>query len=119
MAPYWRTILDDELRLNQLGKTEFILNNLITNNVVPGVIHFYKGELYRLRKEDGDIDLALRHYEQALQFDYHLPETYRSLGLLHLKGKRPQDAMQYLRLYLEKSPQAKDREMIEFYLTME
>ena len=119
MAPYWRTILEDELRLNQLGKTEFILNNLIANNVVPGVIHFYKGELYRLRKEEGDVDLARQHYEQALQFDYYLPETYRSLGLLHLKGKRPQDAMEYLRLYLDKSPEAKDREMIEFYLTME
>ena len=119
MHPYWMTILNDELRLNQLGKTEFILNKLIANNVVPGVIHFYKGELHRLRKEKGDIDLAHQHYEQALRFDYFLPETYRSLGLLYLKQNKLPDAMVNLKLYLEKSPEAEDREMIEYYLTME
>ena len=119
MAPYWKTLLDDELRLNQSGKTEFILDNLIANNVVPGVVHFYKGELYRQRKETGDTDLARQHYQQALQADYFLPETYRSLGLLHLKEKRMQDAMENLTLYLEASPDAEDREMIEYYLTME
>ncbi len=118
MTPYWKTFLDDELRLNQPGKTEFILDNLIDNNVVPGVVHFYKGELYRQRKETGDTDLARQHYQQALQADYFLPETYRSLGLLHLKEKRMQDAMENLKLYLEASPDAEDREMIEYYLTM-
>ena len=61
------------------------------------------------------VNITNRHYSLTIIS----PKTYRSLGLLHLKEKRPQDAMQYLRLYLEKSPEAKDREMIEFYLTME
>lgn len=119
MAPYWTTLLDDELRLNQPGKTEFILDNLIANKVVPGIVHFYKGELYRQRREAGDNELAHQHYQQALQAAYFLPETYRSLGLLHLKEKRMSDAMENLKLYLEASPDAEDREMIEYYLTME
>lgn len=118
MTPYWRTLLEDELRLNQPGKTEFILNNLIANNVVPGVVHFYKGELYRQRREEGDNDLARQHYQQALRSDYFLPETYRSLGLLHLKEKSMSEAVENLTLYLEASPDAQDREMIEYYLTM-
>ena len=118
MTPYWKTLLEDELRLNQSGKTEFILNNLIANNVVPGIVHFYKGELYRQRKAEGDNDLARQEYRQALQADYFLPETYRSLGLLHLKEKRMPEAIENLTLYLEASPDAEDREMIEYYLTM-
>ena len=118
MAPYWRTLLEDELRLNQPGKTEFILDNLIANNVVPGVVYFYKGELYRQRKETGDADLAHQHYQQALQADYFLPETYRSLGLLQLKEKRMPEARENLKRYLAASPDAEDREMIEYYLTM-
>ena len=118
MMPYWRTLLEDELRLNQSGKTEFILDNLIAGNVVPGVVHFYKGELYRQRKETGDTDLARQHYQQALQADYFLPETYRSLGLLQLKEKRMPEARENLKRYLAASPDAADREMIEYYLTM-
>ena len=118
MMPYWKTLLEDELRLNQSGKTEFILDNLIAGNVVPGVVHFYKGELYRQRKETGDTDLARQHYLQALQSDYFLPETYRSLGLLQLKEKRMPEARENLKRYLAASPDAEDREMIEYYLTM-
>ena len=118
MAPYWSTLLEDELRLNQSGKTEFILDNLIANDVVPGLVHYYKGEMYRQRKQEGDIDLARQQYEQALQTDYFLPETYRSLGLLQLKEKRMTDAVENLTLYLQASPDAEDREMIEYYLTM-
>lgn len=118
MMPYWQTLLEDELRLNQSGKTEFILDNLIAGDVVPGVVHFYKGEMYRQRKEAGDADLARQHYQQALQADYFLPETYRSLGLLQLKEKRMTDAVENLTLYLQASPDAEDREMIEYYLTM-
>ncbi|MYH68737.1 MAG: tetratricopeptide repeat protein [Gammaproteobacteria bacterium] len=104
--------------MNQSGKTEFILDNLIAGNVVPGVVHFYKGELYRQRKETGDTDLARQHYLQALQSDYFLPETYRSLGLLQLKEKRMPEARENLKRYLAASPDAEDREMIEYYLTM-
>ena len=118
MMPYWRTLLEDELRLNQSGKTEFILDNLIAGDVVPGVVHFYKGELYRQRKETGDTNLARQHYQQALQADYFLPETYRSLGLLQLKEKRMPEARENLKRYLAASPDAEDREMIEYYLTM-
>lgn len=119
MEPFWKMALGDELNLNQFGRTEFILDNLIANNISPGITHFYKGELYRARKEEGDLAQARWHYEQALQFDSFLPETHRSLGLLQLKEKQHAQAMRNFKAYLQLAPGAEDREMIEFYLEME
>lgn len=119
MDPFWKMALEDELNLNQFGRTEFILDNLIANNISPGVTHFYKGELYRARKEEGDLAQARWHYEQALEFDSFLPETHRSLGLLQLKEKQHAQAMRNFEAYLRLAPEAEDREMIEFYLAME
>lgn len=119
MAPHWRSVLDDQLKLNQPGKAEFLLENMIKDNVVPGVAHFYKGEIYRRRKEGDDLVHARRHYEQALRYGYFLPETYRALGLLQLKQKELPQAMNNLRTYLEYAPEAEDRQMIEFYLSTE
>lgn len=118
MDPFWKMALEDELNLNQFGRTEFILDNLIANNISPGVTHFYKGELYRARKEEGDLAQARWHYEQALQFDSFLPETHRSLGLLQLKEKQQAQARRNFEAYLQLKPEAEDREMIEFYLAM-
>lgn len=119
MDPFWKMALEDELNLNQFGRTEFILDNLIANNISPGITHFYKGELYRARKEEGDLAQARWHYEQALEFDSFLPETHRSLGLLQLKEKQQAQAMRNFEAYLRLAPEAEDREMIEFYLAME
>lgn len=119
MDPLWKMALEDELNLNQFGRTEFVLDNLIANNISPGITHFYKGELYRARKEEGDLAQARWHYEQALQFDSFLPETHRSLGLLQLKEKQHARAMRNFEAYLQLAPKAEDREMIEFYLAME
>lgn len=118
MDPFWKMALEDELNLNQFGRTEFILDNLIANNISPGVTHFYKGELYRVRKKEGDLAQARWHYERALQFDSFLPETHRSLGLLQLKEKQQAQAMRNFEAYLRLAPEAEDREMIEFYLAM-
>lgn len=119
MRPYWHDMLSDELNLNYLDKTEFLLSNLLANNVAPAMVHYYKGELHRLRKNEDDIHHAVHHYERAQLFDHHPAEVYRSLGLIQLKQKQHQQAYSNFHRYLELLPEATDKEMIRFYLSME
>ncbi len=119
LEPYWHDMLTDELNLNYLDKSEFILTKLLANNVAPAITHYYKGELHRLRKAEGDIEQAIYHYEHAATFDQHPAALYRSLGLLQLKEKQQQRAYDNFRRYLELEPDAADKEMIQFYLSME
>jgi len=84
-----------------------------------GNIYFYKGELHRKRKEENDLEIAIENYKNSLHFTDTPAEVYRSMGLLDLKAGDFQEAKKRLSKYLELSPDAEDREMIEYYLTME
>jgi len=119
VATFWSTFLDDQILLNQPKRTEYLLKTLISKEKLPGTIHYYNGELLRQRNEEGDIKLAENEYITAIQYDDAPYVTYRELGLVLLKQKRFQEAHTYFNNYLEYAPDANDREMIEFYLSME
>ena len=77
---------------------------------------FFKGEIYRKRNEDGDLELAQTIYELAVRQPDVPVEAYRSLGLTAMKLKKMPLARRSFESYLEKRPEADDRQMIEFYL---
>jgi predicted Zn-dependent protease len=116
--PQLGVMLADELDLHQSGRTEFLLRGLLADGVAPGLLNYSLGELYRIRNGAGDRELALQQYETALQFDDVPPDAFRSLGLLYLKDRRHELANSQFRNYLDASPEAPDREMIEYYMTM-
>lgn len=119
VSPYWSLFLEDELKLNQLGKSEFVIANLASTEINPGVVNYYKGELFRLRKKENDYALAEESYNHALSYAEYPYVLHRSLGLIQLKQKRFQEAKNNFTKYLEYVPDAEDKQMIEFYMTME
>jgi predicted Zn-dependent protease len=105
-------LLHDEVRRRQFGSTERLLRLLIEDGEGLGELHFHVGELHRLRSGPGDLPKAIAAYQRALQLPDVPPETWRGLGLTYLRIGEPAAAREALGRYLERHPDAADRELI-------
>ena len=86
--------------------------------IAPELMHYYLGELYRIRDNPGDRLLALDHYERSLGHEDAKPEVHRQMGILYLKEKNRESAQRSFARYLELMPDANDIEMIKYYMTL-
>jgi predicted Zn-dependent protease len=109
-------LLRDELRLRHFKRTQVLLERLLAAEPGSGPLHFYQGELYRLRNEDGDTGRALASYERALGAGGAPPETHRGAGLLRMRQGDKDTARAAFDRYLAEAPEAEDRAMIRSYL---
>ncbi len=117
ISPILPMAFQDEINLRQFKQTEYIFQELLADNVTPGLIHFYLGELYRLNDDKADDNQILSQYEKSLQHEDHPPRAYRALGLNYYKQRNFTKAKEYFQKYLTSNPNAHDKEMIEFYIT--
>ena len=116
IADHRRWLLADQLRLGEFGPSEALLYMLIEDGAGLGELHFYKGEIHRLRAEDGAASKARDSYRAAIAAGGEPAEVYRSLGLLHRKAGERAAAVAAFETYLKRKPDAFDRLMIRSYL---
>ena len=108
--------LRDELRRREFVRSQVVLDQLFKSGVGLGELHFFQGELYRLRGEEGDENKAIAAYQKALEFDDVPSEVDRALGLLFFRAGEKEKARESFERYLQKRTDAEDREMIRAYL---
>lgn len=108
--------LQDEVRKRDYESTEALLDSLIAARYRIGEVYFYKGELYRLREEDGDLKKAIGFYRKAKANKGAPAEVHRSLGIAYWKTKQLKSARASFRAYLAAAPKAEDRSMVKSYL---
>jgi len=84
--------------------------------VNTGMVHFFQGEMYRQRNQNGDMQLAKEEYLKATRGTKPIAEAHLNLGYLYLKEKDLARAKDHFVHYLEMNPDADDRAMIEFYI---
>lgn len=111
LQPFWAKFIDDQIKLNDFGATEFLLGQLASNGWTSELL-YARGELYRLRGKAGDIEKSAEYYRQAAKLPEALPETWRGLGIALMRMGKQADARRALRTYLERKPDAVDRAMI-------
>jgi Zn-dependent protease with chaperone function len=116
LAPLRATLLRDELRLRDFARSQVLLERLLAGEPTSGQLHFFQGELYRLRGGDGDAARALASYERALTVGGAPPETNRAAGLLLMREGDKERARAAFDRYLTEAPGAEDRPMIQSYL---
>jgi regulator of sirC expression with transglutaminase-like and TPR domain len=75
-----------------------------------------RGEVYRLRAKEGDLELALADYRSALAAGGAPPEAHRGIGLVHRARQEAALARASFQHYLEAAPQAPDSAMIKSYM---
>lgn len=108
--------LRDELRRRDFEATQVLLDRLAEAGNRDGLIEYFRGELHRLRGDDGDDELAIVAYRRALQWGGAPTEIYRSLGTVYYAAGRRPEARQAFERYVEINPNAEDYEMIHYYI---
>jgi uncharacterized protein HemY len=111
LAKFWPDLIDDQIKLNDFGATDFLLTDLARDGWTSDLL-FAKGELYRSRGRPEDLKQAVTAFEEAIAKGSPPTETWRGLGLSLLRLDLKQEGQAALRLYLDKRPDAKDRAMI-------
>jgi predicted Zn-dependent protease len=110
-------LINDELTLRQYGRSELVFDRLLAQTPDDGQLWYAKGEVYRLRSDEGDAARALAAYQRALATPSAPPETYRSLMRIELKAGARVRAQAALDTYLKLKPDATDAEALRGLLS--
>ena len=111
IAPIRRMLLDDQVRLNDPGASQYLLNTLALDGW-NGTLRYYEGEVWRLRNRAGDEARAAQSYAVAVAYPDAPPEAWRSHGLELIKQGRGGEGKAALSRYLEMKPAAPDAPFI-------
>lgn len=117
IRPFLDEWLRAEVRRRDFGQTLVVLDRLAAHNEDLGVIEYYRGEVNRIRRGDGDGERAAAHYAAAIAHADAPAAAWRELGEIEARAGRSDTAAAYLRTYLERAPQAGDRAMVEARVT--
>ena len=110
-----RTLLDDQVKLNDPGASLYIIRNLAKDGW-SGLLRYYEAEVWRLRGEKGDDVRAAAGYAAAVQMPDVPAEAWRMHGYALLKSGRGEEGKAALARYLAAAPQAKDAAMVRYAL---
>ncbi|MEP4378831.1 MAG: M48 family metalloprotease [Alphaproteobacteria bacterium] len=114
MLPRRAAWLRDELNQRSFETSSELFDILLEDDPNPAEILFFKGELHRLRGDEGDEQMALDFYTQSLEAAGTPPsDLHRSRGLVHNRRGEAAAARQSFEAYLEASPNASDRLIVE------
>jgi predicted Zn-dependent protease len=114
--PFRNQWLREEVQKGNYNGSMVLLNRLLKNQGDSAELHFFLGELYRLRGEKDDCENACTEYQKALQLGNPPPEVYRSLGVVRLRMGKTTEARESFEEYLKVNPDASDRQIIESYI---
>lgn len=111
IRPFLAGWLRDELRGRDFGATLALLIQLEAGGDA-GVIGYFKGEVYRLRRGTGDDERAIAAYQAATSHPDCPAEAWRELGTsLNRKGDRA-GALTAFESYIERAPNAPDAALV-------
>lgn len=119
MNNHYLFLMEDQIDTNRFGRTKELLERHSEIGVEPSLVHYFYGEMFRQRGEDGDQKRAMDAYRHSIEGGAAPPEAYKNLGYLYLKTGEVAAAQESFRTYLDRDPGASDRAMIEFYIEEE
>jgi predicted Zn-dependent protease len=111
LAPWLPIFLDDQIKLNDFGGSDYLIQNLAETGWTAS-LWYARGELYRTRGSQRDFVNAAQFYRNAIAIDPTLANAYRGLGLALIKTGNNTEGQAALAHYLQLSPDAPDAKMI-------
>ncbi len=117
IAPLRFGWLQDEVKRGQYEESVILFDRLLKRAPQDAEVLYARGEVYRLRDDGGDLDLALKDLDLASRGQQPPAETFRSLGLVHKARNDRPAAVQAFERYLTLAPEAPDAAMVRSYLT--
>jgi predicted Zn-dependent protease len=101
------TMLDDQVKLNDAGSTQYVLS-VLAQDGWNGVLRFYEGESLRLRNRQQFHDRAALSYAAAVAFPDAPADAWRWHGIYLIKAGRQAEGRTALQRYLSLAPTAPD-----------
>lgn len=111
MAPWWPEFVDDQLKSNDFGASEYLLASLASTGWTPALL-YARGELYRRRASGDDLVKAAGFYGEGISSGGTIAQLWRGRGLVRLKLGEAEAGREDLREYLRRAPDAPDKAMI-------
>jgi predicted Zn-dependent protease len=107
------TLLDDQVKLNDPGASQYIIETLAKDGW-NGLLRFHEGEIWRLRNSQskGDEARAAQGYAAAIMYADAPPDAWRWHGVMLLKQGRAAEARTAFERYLQMSPNAPDAALV-------
>jgi predicted Zn-dependent protease len=107
IAPIRQMLLDDQVKHNDPGASQYLINTLALDGW-NGLLRFYEGEVWRLRNRSGDEARAHQSYAAAVVYPDAPADAFRWHGIALLKQGRPGEAKVAFARYLTMKPNAPD-----------
>jgi predicted Zn-dependent protease len=117
IRPFLDRWLREELRRRDFGETLNLLDRLGAHGEDRGVVEFYRGEVYRIRRGDGDRARASAHYTAAIAQPDAPAGAWEQLGEFAQVDGHNADAASYFTTYLARAPNAQDRALVQARIT--
>jgi hypothetical protein len=102
-----QTMLDDQVKLNDPGASEYLIRTLAQDGW-NGLLRFYEGEVWRLRNQPGDDVRAAQSYAAAVVYPDAPADAWRWHGIALMKTGRAGEARAAFARYLAMKPDAPD-----------
>jgi beta-barrel assembly-enhancing protease len=115
IKPWLAEFLADQIKLNDFGASEYILNSLAEDGWTD-TLWYARGELFRLRGNPRDHVNAANFYREAITLNPNMADAYKGMGLSLMKNGQRAEALDALSHYLKLKPEAQDAEMIRMLL---
>ncbi len=101
------TLLDDQVKLNDPGASQYVVNTLAKDGW-NGLLRFHEGEIWRLRNREGDDVRAAQGYAAAILYPDAPADAWRWHGIMLMKQGRGTEARAAFARYLQMAPNAPD-----------
>jgi predicted Zn-dependent protease len=101
------TLLDDQVKLNDPGASQYLIETLAQDGW-NGLLRFYEGEVWRLRNRPGDDVRAEQSYAAAVVYPDAPADAWRWHGISLMKRGRTAEARAAFTRYLTMKPDAPD-----------
>ena len=113
LAPIRPMLLDDQVKLNDPGASQYVVNTLAKDGW-NGLLRFHEGEIWRLRNSQskGDELRAAQGYAAAILYSDAPPDAWRWHGIMLMKQGRMAEARSAFARYLQLVPDAPDAALV-------
>lgn len=113
IRPHLGAWLRDDLRRRDFGETLFVIDRLSARGEDLGMLGFYRGEAFRLRRKDGDLAKAKAAYEAAAIHPDAPANLWRELGDIYRRDGEAARAKSAYETYLTRAPAAEDAWLVQ------
>jgi predicted Zn-dependent protease len=116
IKPFRREWLVEEVKRGQHEESIALFTRMLASSPAQADYFCARGEVYRLRGTESDLDAAIADYLSAISIGSEPPEAHRGLGAVYRVRKQPELARASFQRYLEIAPNAPDVSMIKVYM---